>query len=441
MSLSQETPNNSAQEFDGESHHRDEETSSSATPESQNEEQPGHVSERTNPMASRIAQEHDEHSALKGHPETLDKDSEGLDAPGATPGQPIRRITQENHDEAYLDPTPTTPRLSASPSRHAPERAANQSDNEPASEIQSIMEQFREDEHGMQGEGAYSEAEDEINLQVPAKHPPRRSSLEPSGDVRPLKQERDTIDNETHDNKRSSHDEIVAPSLDEKGIAETPRRTSSMPQTKRLSIVDTGSQASPHSAISLPTEPPLVPDPEPDLPFDFHRFLEQLRHRTADPVAKYLRSFLTEFGKKQWMAHEQEKFVADFLAFIANKMAQCEVWRGISDAEFDNAKEGMEKLVMNRVYSQTFSPAIPPPVPTVNARGKKKSMERLLGTGRRGQHQEDIERDDILNQKVRIYGWVEEEHLDISPVGTNGRRLLDLAQQGRFILGILIRYG
>ena len=438
MSLFQQSPDSLAQEARGGTDGQDEEIGSPAPAGSHNDEQHGDVSARTDPMTSSIAQEHDEQSALKGHMETFDRNSQGLDGSGATQGQQTRGMNQENHDEVYLDPTPTTPRLSASPSRHTHERAAKQPDNEPASEIQSIMEQFREDEHELQAEDAHSETEGEISLQVPVKHPLRRSSLEPLGDVRPLKQERDTIDYQAHDNMRTSHDEVVAPSLDERNTAETPRRTSSMPQTKRLSSVDTSSQASPHSAISLPTEPPLVPDPEPDLPFDFHRFLEQLRHRTADPVAKYLRSFLTEFGKKQWMAHEQEKFVADFLAFIANKMAQCEVWRGISDAEFDNAKEGMEKLVMNRLYSQTFSPAIPPPVPTVNAKGKKKSMERLLGTGRRGQHQEDIERDDILNQKVRIYGWVEEEHLDIGSVGTNGRRLLDLAQQGRFILGIPI---
>ena len=67
-------------------------------------------------------------------------------------------------------------------------------------------------------------------------------------------------------------------------------------------------------------------------------------------MARYLKSFLQEFGKKQWMVHEQVKIISDFLAFIANKMIQCEVWRDDSDAEFDNAREGMEKLVMNRLY-------------------------------------------------------------------------------------------
>lgn len=182
---------------------------------------------------------------------------------------------------------------------------------------------------------------------------------------------------------------------------------------------------------SSSTVPP-PPDFEPDQPFDFHRFLEQLRHRTADPVAKFLRSFLMEFGKRQWMVHEQVKIISDFLVFITNKMALCEVWRDVSDSEFDNAKEGMEKLVMNRLYSQTFAPAIPAPpsIPRSASRSRRKELERLHGPWRRGQHQEDIERDDILAQKMRIYSWVKEEHLDISPVSGGGRRFLNLAQQG-----------
>jgi hypothetical protein len=183
---------------------------------------------------------------------------------------------------------------------------------------------------------------------------------------------------------------------------------------------------------STSTLPP-PPEPESNQPFDFHRFLEQLRHRTADPVAKFLRSFLHEFGKRQWMVHEQVKIISDFLAFITNKMAICEVWRDVSDSEFDNAKEGMEKLVMNRLYHQTFSPAIPSPptIPRSTSRSKRREMERLHGPYRRGQHQEDIERDEVLAQKIRIYSWVRESHLDIPPVSAHGRRFLTLAQQGK----------
>ncbi|KAJ5899106.1 hypothetical protein N7495_003850 [Penicillium taxi] len=209
-----------------------------------------------------------------------------------------------------------------------------------------------------------------------------------------------------------------------------PQGSHATSSTVQFPLNPTGADETISRQSSASAAPPL-PEPEPDQPFDFHRFLEQLRHRTADPVAKFLRSFLLEFGKKQWMVHEQVKIISDFLAFITNKMAICEVWRDVSDSEFDNAKEGMEKLVMNRLYSQTFAPAIPAPptIPRSASRSRRKEIERLHGPWRRGQHQEDIERDDILAQKIRIYSWVTEEHLDIPPVSGSGRRFLNLAQQ------------
>lgn len=372
-------------------------------------------------------------------------------------------------DAIYLDPTPKTPRPSAPPSRtpshtglssQDPEKAdvfqdgqskitsgassdvefdekrsmahGRDGDADSRSEIQSIMDQFDEAGGGPGIEEVMSPRLELAGplLGSPVQHPPRKSSLEP------VKTE----------NKTALHDSSSSPLLQSplpEGTASFQRvvSRSMSPETsslRRLSLLQpleikpSGSDTpvSPNPPSSLHKPPPPEPDPEPELPFDFHRFLEQLRHRTADPVAKFLRSFLSEFGKKQWMVHEQVKIISDFLAFITNKMAQCEVWQGVSDAEFDNAREGMEKLVMNRLYGQTFSPAIPPPAPLPGTKGKRKNMEKLFGPGRRGQHQEDIERDEILAQKVRIYGWVREEHLDIPPVGESGRRFLGLAQQG-----------
>jgi hypothetical protein len=31
-------------------------------------------------------------------------------------------------------------------------------------------------------------------------------------------------------------------------------------------------------------------------------------------------------------------------------MEMCEIWKNTTDQEFENAKEGMEKLVMNRLF-------------------------------------------------------------------------------------------
>ena len=331
-------------------------------------------------------------------------------------------------DDVYLDPTPKTPRHEKSPPRN-PANAAASLDDGSSSEIKSIMDQFDEvDDNDISDEtGQLNLGAKQSLLRTPIEHPPRRSSLEP---LRPRSQQfaSDPASGMEAPGQGGS-------SLEDRYTA-SPMQTSRVPQSVWLH--DTNIPSSPSSSTSLPKNPPPEPDPEPDLPFDFHRFLEQLRHRTADPVAKFLRSFLIEFGKKQWMVYEQVKIINDFLTFITNKMAQCEVWRGVSDAEFDNAREGMEKLVMNRLYSQTFSPAIPPPAPVQATKGKKKLVERAIGPGRKGQHQEDIERDEVLAQKVRIYGWVQEKHLDIPPVDDSGKRFLILAQQGEALL--LIRH-
>lgn len=274
------------------------------------------------------------------------------------------------------------------------------------SEIQSIMDQFAE---GQEGPGADEILSPRLEMaqptfDPPVTHPPRHSSLASVDKPLPVPSE--------------------APSS-EQALRSPPLRTSSLYRVGTNNSLNEVSSPSAHASTFQNPVPP--PEPEADLPFDFHRFLEQLRHRTADPVAKFLRSFLLEFAKKQWMVHEQVKIIGDFLEFISKKMAQCEVWRTVSDAEFDNAREGMEKLVMNRLYTQTFSPAIPPPEPV--GPGRSRRRQEAPGPGRRGQHQEDVERDEVLAQKVRIYGWVSEEHLDIQPVGDKGKKFLHLAQQ------------
>ena len=55
-------------------------------------------------------------------------------------------------------------------------------------------------------------------------------------------------------------------------------------------------------------------EPEEDTPqFDFNLFLEQMRSRPADPIAKYLRSFLKEFAKRTWGVNDQIRVINDFL--------------------------------------------------------------------------------------------------------------------------------
>lgn len=371
---------------------------------------------------------------------------------------------------SYVDPTPATPMTSQPPSRSpstaarslrsdgsSPTRIGSGPDNDDkpytseeeqdgGSEIQSIMEQFSESGGGPDADEVMSPR---LEITSPIfgggpllhQHPPRKSSLEPLST---------SFASPAHDAATNSNSVSAAAAAaptatttandevaDDQGPPVPPKDGAfGTPPRKREQRGASTSLASPTSPqLSMHHRPPPPePEPEPVLPFDFHRFLEQLRNKKADPVARYLKSFLTEFAKRQWMVHEQVKIISDFLAFIANKMMLCEVWRDVSDAEFDNAREGMEKLVMNRLYSQTFSPAIPPPKPVPGAKPRKRGGEAPLGPGRRGQHQEDVERDDIVTQKINIYGWIKPEHLDIPAIEDSGRRFLKLAQQGAYWL-------
>ncbi|KAI1174895.1 hypothetical protein F4777DRAFT_598878 [Nemania sp. FL0916] len=347
----------------------------------------------------------------------------------------------------YVDPTPPTP-TSQGPSRtssaHRSKGQSSGSSPTPSdagydearftsederegssrSEIQSIMEQFPEDGGGPGAEEVMSprlEITSPHLASPPLQHPPRKSSLEPLApsiaqqlqELQGLRISSTSPTSTRAQGKLQAHDH---------GPPVPPKDGHS--DDKLVAVESPVS-----STTTLHRPPPPEPEPEPALPFDFHRFLDQLKHKKADPVARYLKSFLTEFAKRQWMVHEQVKIISDFLAFIANKMAHCEVWREVSDAEFDNAREGMEKLVMNRLYTQTFSPTIPAPQPIPGAKPKRRGRDPPMGPGRKGQHQEDVERDDILAQKIGIYGWVREEHLDIPPVTDSGKRFLALAQQ------------
>ncbi|KAF8916332.1 hypothetical protein CPB85DRAFT_1216717, partial [Mucidula mucida] len=154
-------------------------------------------------------------------------------------------------------------------------------------------------------------------------------------------------------------------------------------------------QSTPTTTDAAPTVPP---------PFDFQQFLDQMKSRPAEPVAKYLKSFLTNFSKRTFTVSDQIKIIHDFMDFISKQMREADVWP--TEAEFDNALEGMEKLVMNQVYIYTFTPA----------------MRRGAVTT------DDLERDRVLEQRIKLFAWIEPRHLDLH-LGENAEGFLAFAQQ------------
>ncbi|KAK4046200.1 hypothetical protein OIV83_006275 [Microbotryomycetes sp. JL201] len=148
-----------------------------------------------------------------------------------------------------------------------------------------------------------------------------------------------------------------------------------------------------------------IKDEERESYFDFNRFLEQMRSRSAEPVAKYLRSFLKEFSRRTPRSTEdQVRVINDFLDFIAGKMRAVDPWKSYftqyeperAEVEFDMAMEAMEKLVMNRLWHLTFTPAL----------DLSSYPGQVSVTG-------DLERDQVLSQRIRLFSWIKPIHLDL----------------------------
>ena len=121
-------------------------------------------------------------------------------------------------------------------------------------------------------------------------------------------------------------------------------------------------------------------------------------------------SFIRGFSRKPYRTSDQIKLINDFLDFISQQMSQTPPWSTVSEKEFENAKEAMEKLVMNRLYPFTFSPAV-------------------AKEGRWPVQNDDLERDSVLLQKMRLFEWVQEEHLDV-PVREHSKGFVEFGVTG-----------
>ncbi|KAI9159292.1 hypothetical protein H9P43_008632 [Blastocladiella emersonii ATCC 22665] len=187
--------------------------------------------------------------------------------------------------------------------------------------------------------------------------------------------------------------------------------------TDLLTFIKTEAQrAGQSSAVTSPTSPSATGAPErsvsetptsaavphsPPQAFDFAKFLEQMRDRRALPLTKYFRSFLREFTKRKWTVNEQVKIVHDFLDFMAVQLAKNELYANASDDDLENAKEGMEKLLMNKLHPFTFSPST----------------------------SDDGVRDEVLFKKTSILQWIELKHLDVHIAPETAGPFLRVAQK------------
>ena len=109
-------------------------------------------------------------------------------------------------------------------------------------------------------------------------------------------------------------------------------------------------------------------------------------------------------------------------------MRETDVWKSASDAEFDNAMEGMEKLVMNRLYD-VYVTSTPSAMPSPHVCFSTFTPQMARSNPPRPITTDDLERDRVLSQRISLFGWIQPAHLDVPTAeGTNG--FLLFAQQG-----------
>lgn len=125
--------------------------------------------------------------------------------------------------------------------------------------------------------------------------------------------------------------------------------------------------------------------------FDYEVFLRRMRHPSCRPLIVQVKGFITRFQQQASNGASSAQLVHQFRDFIDRLMEAVRenaVWRLTGDAnpeEYEVAREGLEYLLTNQLYSVAFSPI------------------------------EDRDRDELVGRKILSFGdWIRPSHLDIS---------------------------
>ncbi|OWB56600.1 hypothetical protein B5S28_g2507 [[Candida] boidinii] len=215
--------------------------------------------------------------------------------------------------------------------------------------------------------------------------------------------------NEVYDAQRTENASIIqegksdksttSETIEQKNKYETPEPEASSKETVEPLVADEiGSPGNDTESTSntLPqVDPENTAEQKKSVSFDFQKFLKQFKNKQCEPVHRYLKSFLIQFAQKNWSVDEQTKLVKDFQIFIFGKLISYPPFNQMTeDDEFDNCKEGLEKLIMSRIYNQVFAPATP---------------ERKMTPS----HKEDLKKDKKFYENVRLFDWITLKHLDV----------------------------
>lgn len=134
-------------------------------------------------------------------------------------------------------------------------------------------------------------------------------------------------------------------------------------------------------------------------PFDFQTFLSHIKKRSADPLVRYIRSFLVSFTRQApaMDTAQKVKAVRQFKDFIKVKFQEYEPFASMDQVDIENSNEGIEKLIMNRLYEYCFSPEV----------------FNKFGARTPESHLKDMREDVKFASYLDKFSWVLGTHLDV----------------------------
>ncbi|EDK46649.1 conserved hypothetical protein [Lodderomyces elongisporus NRRL YB-4239] len=144
--------------------------------------------------------------------------------------------------------------------------------------------------------------------------------------------------------------------------------------------------------------------------FDFQTFLTQLRKKSADPLVRYIRSFLGSYIKQgaTFTADQRVTVIADFKAFIYEKFKLYEPFKSMDTIDLENSREGLEKLVMNRLHDICFPPEV-----------LKHSFHQEIPEA----YKNDLLDDKKFALQLEKFSWLNASHFDIDMTQLSTLRL------------------
>ncbi|XP_062020455.1 vacuolar protein sorting-associated protein 9A-like [Rosa rugosa] len=87
----------------------------------------------------------------------------------------------------------------------------------------------------------------------------------------------------------------------------------------------------------------------------FYDFLDRMRNPASLDLVRSIKSFIVSFSFYPANPENDGKRVQEFFATMEDSIRDHPLWAGATDQEVESAMEGLEKYVMTKLFSRTFS--------------------------------------------------------------------------------------